>query len=598
MPYFLSFTIGFLIMGLEIIGLRLVQFNIAANSTVIGIVLGVIICALALGNLFGGFLCSQKNFYKLYHYQLIFCSLYIFITHLFIIPIYFDSFFFRSLSSQFSQTISVSVFFYFLPCFIFGQNLPVYLKYNSIRKVDISENSSRILACSSFGSILGTVFTSQFLLLILGQRNTIVLLSVALLILGSIVLLNDKRKYLAAFVIIAFFPFISIYSNSFEKEKDLFFSRETKYGTMKVFKGENWMMFKTSNATDSFIDFTNILNNQWTLSQLMAPVLFKYKDALILGLSAGVQALQLNLLDPDLKIDGVEIDEDITRTSNTLMNNKLLKIVNPFYNDARFFLKNSRKIYDFILLDVFKGTHIPEHCVTEEFFRLIYEDLSVTGSLAINTNLKDVFFPIAKSDEKKLLIRRLEETLYRAGFVTIFYNAYTHHLYVFKSENIANQFLMNLKNQTLNINLPIEVRSALIMNYLKLIKVDRTVLLSESFTDDKTFDLYLNNQFKYIVDINSPNNNNFQEVSLNFLRSKKIDSNSYENYFNSATSFEGLSDLAKYLVLDKRNLHFPVDLNKSSLAKLYSNIFYHFRRKEFNQMIDTYQLFNNNPYIF
>ena len=105
---------------------------------------------------------------------------------------------------------------------------------------------------------------------------------------------------------------------------------------------------------------------------------------LVIGNAGGTVARAYGELYPDVRIDGVEIDPEVTEVGRRwlgLGDNPNLRV---FAADGRPYLELTDERYDVILVDAYHQPYIPFYLATEEFFRLVRDRLEPGGVVALN----------------------------------------------------------------------------------------------------------------------------------------------------------------------------------------------------------------------
>jgi len=103
----------------------------------------------------------------------------------------------------------------------------------------------------------------------------------------------------------------------------------------------------------------------------------------ILGNAAGTTARAYGHYFPQTRIDGVEIDGELTE-----MGRRYFDMDSPglrtFTADARPFLRQTRERYDAIFVDAYRQPYIPFYLATREFFELARDRLRPGGVVVVN----------------------------------------------------------------------------------------------------------------------------------------------------------------------------------------------------------------------
>jgi hypothetical protein len=130
---------------------------------------------------------------------------------------------------------------------------------------------------------------------------------------------------------------------------------------------------------------TVLTGGEWDMF-LTAPPLLDHppKTMLVIGNAGGTTARAFGRLYPDVQIDGVEIDPEVTEVGRRyfgLDDNLHLHVITA---DGRPYLASTDKRYDIIAIDAYHQPYIPFYLATEEFFRLVRDHLTPDGIVALN----------------------------------------------------------------------------------------------------------------------------------------------------------------------------------------------------------------------
>ena len=108
-------------------------------------------------------------------------------------------------------------------------------------------------------------------------------------------------------------------------------------------------------------------------------------DLLILGMGTGTYGSQCKRYFPGIRIEGVEIDEKITRLAH-----RYFEMPEDLYvctYDGRAYLNAVEKRYDVIMVDAYQDITIPFQMSSVEFFTMVREHLKDDGVLIVNMNM-------------------------------------------------------------------------------------------------------------------------------------------------------------------------------------------------------------------
>lgn len=109
---------------------------------------------------------------------------------------------------------------------------------------------------------------------------------------------------------------------------------------------------------------------------------------LVIGLGCGVMPMAIRVLDPDVRIDSVELDPAIVSVARRHFGFREDARSRVHVGDGRMFVRKQLRAgikYDLILLDAFDKKYIPEHMLTREFMEQLKGILNARGVVAANT---------------------------------------------------------------------------------------------------------------------------------------------------------------------------------------------------------------------
>jgi spermidine synthase len=412
--YLTTFISGGAIMSVELTASRFLAPYYGSSMVVWSVLIGIVLVALSLGNFMGGVIADReegkKKLYSFILYSGIWIGLIPFIGKYLIALIFLIAAkIFPSQVIFFGSMISSAALFAF-PCILLGTVSPGLVK---LVTSDLDSNGRRageLFALSTIGSFIGAMLPTFVFVPFLGTSRTFMCISIVLIFLYLVFRIqnNDSVTVKAAALLIFFagnlvFPV----STDFAFWKEGITEYESLYNYIQIKKdddrttllthvevGEQSVHMDADVLTDNYYDFG-----------LAAPYFVKSPAAeriLILGLGAGTFAGQCRKIWPDCIIDGVEIDPYVVELGQQYfsLNDSNTRI---HVQDARTYLKQSKKKYDLVFLDVFRDVTIPFHLSSSEFFMMIRKILSPGGTLFVNFNLP--------SDGTDSLRNRLGQTI-------------------------------------------------------------------------------------------------------------------------------------------------------------------------------------------
>jgi spermidine synthase len=164
--------------------------------------------------------------------------------------------------------------------------------------------------------------------------------------------------------------------------------RETEYQYARVIEetdGERVLELNEGLAVHSLYRPGRWLTGGYWDDMLVLPFSGEHppKRVAILGSAAGTTARALAHYFPDVRVDAVEIDPDVTKVGRELFDLRGASI-RTHTADARPWLQAQRTTYDAILVDAYRQPYIPFYLATREFFDAVKDHLAPGGTVAIN----------------------------------------------------------------------------------------------------------------------------------------------------------------------------------------------------------------------
>lgn len=177
-----------------------------------------------------------------------------------------------------------------------------------------------------------------------------------------------------------------------------------------------WFTYKNDNYLQTVL---NRLHHEIPclnyLKPLTLPMLLKPADTLLLGLGGGaIVHILKNSIKNDL-IVGVENNNEIIQIAKKYFYLEEIENLQIIYADAQQYVKNCYKDYQYIIIDLFKGSSFPEDCNTIEFFEDCLNILKPHGILAVNTATLydnwDIYNKIKKVFEGNTLVFPIQNSV-------------------------------------------------------------------------------------------------------------------------------------------------------------------------------------------
>ncbi|MDE6213387.1 MAG: fused MFS/spermidine synthase [Lachnospiraceae bacterium] len=387
-------------MAVELGASRLLAPYFSSSQIVWTIIICTIMIAMALGNIYGGRSADKNpNPDKLYTRILIAA------VWIATIPVV-GKYIILGISGLLIFTVSTNfliwaafaacmVIFVF-PLFLLGTVTPSLAKYS----VDSLEDSGSIVgtlgAFNTIGSIIGTFVPTFLSIPAVGTSVTFLIFAAILLVLGLIYFISIRsglRKSAVAAVLFLLCCGAGA-SNAFAFwETDLAYEGESIYNYLQVKENDRNVILSTNVlfGVQSILIKDQGLTGMYYDYAMAAPLMTGREkpsdcNTLILGMGTGTYAHQCRAYYGDMPVEGVEIDEKITKLARSYFD--LPEDVKVTTYDGRAYLNAIDEKYDVIMVDAYQDITIPFQMSSTEFFTLVKDHLTEDGVMVVNMNMR------------------------------------------------------------------------------------------------------------------------------------------------------------------------------------------------------------------
>lgn len=398
--YLTEFFAGMSVMAVELGASRLLAPYFSSSQIVWTIIIGTIMIAMALGNIYGGKSADKSpNPDKLYGRILIAA------VWIALIPVA-GKYIVLGISALLIFTVNnnfliIAAFcacmvIFVFPLFLLGTVTPSLAKYSVSSLDDSGRTVGTLGAFNTIGSIIGTFVPTFVTIPAVGTSITFLIFAGILIVLSVIYFVSNRVGYKK--IIISGVIFVSCcvfgHGDSFAFwQKDLTYEGESIYNYLQVSEDDK----QVSLSTNVLFGVQSVYMKDDTLTGLYydyamaAPLMVPDKnpdsmEVLILGMGTGTYATQCRKYFGDMNIEGVEIDEKITKLSRKYF--ALPDDINVTTYDGRAFLNASDRKYDVIMVDAYQDITIPFQMSSVEFFRLVKSHLNENGVMVVNMNMR------------------------------------------------------------------------------------------------------------------------------------------------------------------------------------------------------------------
>lgn len=398
--YMTEFFAGMSVMAVELGASRLLAPYFSSSQIVWTIIIGTIMIAMALGNVWGGRSADKDpNPDRLYRRILIAA---VWIAAIPLVGKYVilgvSGLLVLTVNNNFlvlAAFIACMVIFVF-PLFLLGTVTPSLAKYT----VGSLEDSGKIVgalgAFNTVGSIIGTFLPTFVTIPAVGTSVTFLIFSGVLLLLGLLYFISQKTKRGLCAAAVAAFIVCSVLGNSDSFafwEKDLVYEGESIYNYLQVKEDEDSVILSTNVlfGVQSILKKDDSLTGMYYDYALAAPLMAGQTDTaeqkvLILGMGTGTYANQCLRYFEGIGVEGVEIDQKITDLAHRYF--ELPETVDVTTYDGRAYLQAVDQKYDVIMVDAYQDITIPFQMSTTEFFTMVREHLKEDGVMVVNMNMQ------------------------------------------------------------------------------------------------------------------------------------------------------------------------------------------------------------------
>ncbi len=397
--YLTEFFAGMSVMAVEMGASRLLAPYFSSSQIVYTIVIGTIMIAMALGNVWGGRSADKDPNPDRLYWRILVAAVWIAAIPLVgkYVILGVSGLLILTVSNNFlvlAAFIACMVIFVF-PLFLLGTVTPCLAKYT----VGSLDESGKIVgalgAFNTIGSILGTFLPTFVTIPQVGTSVTFLIFSGVLLLLALVYFVNRKsnRAGMAAAVVLFVLCSLFGHSDSFAFwEKELAYEGESIYNYLQVKESDNSVILSTNVlfGVQSILKKDDSLTGMYYDYALAAPLMTQgggaEKEVLILGMGTGTYARQCRKYFEGVSVEGVEIDAKITDLAHRYF--ELPREVKVTTYDGRAYLQAVDQKYDVIMVDAYQDITIPFQMSSTEFFAMVRDHLKEDGVMVVNMNMQ------------------------------------------------------------------------------------------------------------------------------------------------------------------------------------------------------------------
>lgn len=376
-------------MIVEILGAKLLAPYVGTSHFVWTAQIAITLVALATGYYAGGRRVDRTPGLGWLYGSILAAAIYLCLTVLVVEPVAYWCLQFKLAMG----TLVASTFLFFIPLGLLAMVGPFLVRVLTQSIAGVGGNVGRLTAVSTLGSFAGTVLIGYLLIPFLPNSITMCLTGLLLTVIaaGYYFAWGKKRVGKVASLIFITIPLAIGYNESrprqFERGGMVQIHRSnSNFGLLQVFQSTNgplrsylndYLVQNTydTNAQKSISMFTYMLH---LLARAYTP---RIDDVLCIGLGIGI--VPMEFASEGARVDVVEINPAVVPLAQKYFGLRPEKM-SVSIGDGRYFVNQSQKQYDTIILDAFLGESSPSHLMTKEAFGAMRRILKTNGTLVIN----------------------------------------------------------------------------------------------------------------------------------------------------------------------------------------------------------------------
>jgi spermidine synthase len=408
--YIIAFVTGAIVMSFEMLGSRYLNPYFGSGIYTWASLISTVLLALTGGYFVGGWLADRKPSTGVLAVTVIVGSVYMLALPTFAQPLL--ELLLADIDDVRTGSLVASLAILLFPVTFFGMYSPFAIRLMLRSAQNSGTVSGTVYGVSTFGSIVGTLGTTFFLIPTIGTRAITLWLGAAGLACGLALFLlgrADRRAASFAAVLLAGLALLAPAQSAFAqdalvddsvraeilKRKDGRLTHvESEYNDIYVTKRRNQLIMtfqlKGWDYTESITNLEDPDDLPLRYSQVMTAASLLYtaepKRILMIGLGGGSISTYFGRAMPDVHIDTVELDQRVIDVAKQYFALRETPRVRYFAADGRVFLTRSKEQYDLILLDAYRGGYVPFHLLTREFYTLVKNRLTPGGAAAFNVH--------------------------------------------------------------------------------------------------------------------------------------------------------------------------------------------------------------------
>ncbi|HSB78159.1 MAG TPA: fused MFS/spermidine synthase, partial [Candidatus Methylomirabilis sp.] len=382
------FVCGAVLMGLEIVGSRILAPYFGNSIFVWGSLISVVLAALSLGYWLGGMVADRFPRLSVMGGLIALPGVMIALLP-FIYPPLNGAIAASDLGARLSPLLS-SLLLFLVPSVCLGTISPFAVRLQAKAVASVGTTAGGLYAVSTAGSIAGTLLTAFYLIAVVGVANIVHGLGLTLLLLAAVIFVGGRRFGRAVLALgCAGLVLLGLVwrTQTLAADPGLLLDTDSFYNHIRVAEdsGTRYMDF------DNLRQSAMLLKDPWELrlryTRFLALALTfqpSPKRVLILGLGGGSFPKRLHHDFPQAVVDVADIDPKVVAVAKRYFQVPEDDRLHLIVQDGRRFVRETKATYDLIFLDAYNSDTIPFHLTTREFYQELKARLAPGGVVVSN----------------------------------------------------------------------------------------------------------------------------------------------------------------------------------------------------------------------
>ena len=399
--YVTEFFAGVSVMAVELGASRLMAPYFSSSQIVWTVIIGVIMIAMAIGNLWGGKLADKTNSPDRLYGRILIAAIWIalipFAGRWLIAGVSLLLATFVTKNFLVWAALAACLVIFAFPCVLLGTVTPSLTKFTVDNLDDTGKTVGRLNALNTIGSIIGTFVPTFITIPAVGTAATFLIFAGVLAAIGIVYFAFARKRMLkgivAAVVIVGLCFTLPTYSFAFW-ENDITLEEESIYNYLQVKDNDKRtvlstnVLFGVQSIQRKDAELTGMYYDYALAAPCMAGMDGSENDGrsvMILGMGSGTYASYCVRYFPGVKVQGAEIDQKIADIATEYFG--LPDSVEVAVEDGRAYLTASQEQFDVIMVDAYQDITIPFQLSSVEFFTEVQRHLKPGGVMVVNLNM-------------------------------------------------------------------------------------------------------------------------------------------------------------------------------------------------------------------